>query len=94
MHSYSSSTFHAPTTTWWNELTTSTPEHPCCVEYLDASEGEQSMICSSIAALYEMSPTERQKYTHCELDPAAILGAIAAKIVFINHNQSLRNTYQ
>jgi DNA-directed RNA polymerase II subunit RPB2 len=91
---YTSSSFTPPTTSWWSELSTTTSEHPCCIDYLDANEGEQSMICSSIAALYEMDPVERRNYTHCEIDPAGILGAIAAKIVFINHNQSPRNTYQ
>jgi len=33
-------------------------------------------------------------YTHCELDPQAILGVAAALIPWPNHNQAPRNTYQ
>jgi DNA-directed RNA polymerase II subunit RPB2 len=33
-------------------------------------------------------------YTHCELDPTAILGVSAALIPWPNHNQAPRNTYQ
>ncbi|CAH6420496.1 DNA-directed RNA polymerase subunit RPB2 [uncultured virus] len=33
-------------------------------------------------------------YTHCELDPLAILGVAAALIPWPNHNQAPRNTYQ
>lgn len=35
-----------------------------------------------------------QPYTHCELDPQAILGIAAALIPWPNHNQAPRNTYQ
>jgi DNA-directed RNA polymerase II subunit RPB2 len=34
------------------------------------------------------------KYTHCELHPSLMLGAIASTIPFCNHNQSPRNIYQ
>lgn len=33
-------------------------------------------------------------YTHCEIDPLAILGVAAASIPWPNHNQAPRNTYQ
>ena len=33
-------------------------------------------------------------YTHCELDPSAILGLAASLIPLSNHNQAPRNTYQ
>lgn len=33
-------------------------------------------------------------YTHCELDPMAILGVAASLIPWPNHNQAPRNTYQ
>jgi len=36
----------------------------------------------------------KQPYTHCELDPQAILGISASLIPFPNHNQAPRNTYQ
>lgn len=54
----------------WSDLTHASDTHPCCVEYIDAAEAEQSMICSSIAAFYKlMSADERRRYTHCELAP-------------------------
>ena len=34
------------------------------------------------------------QYTHCELDPCLILGICGSLIVFPDHNQSPRNTYQ
>lgn len=35
-----------------------------------------------------------EKYTHCEIHPAMILGVSASIIPFPDHNQSPRNTYQ
>lgn len=37
---------------------------------------------------------KNRPYTHCELDPQAILGIAAALIPWPNHNQAPRNTYQ
>lgn len=37
---------------------------------------------------------KNRPYTHCELDPQAILGVAAALIPWPNHNQAPRNTYQ
>lgn len=37
---------------------------------------------------------KNKPYTHCELDPQAILGIAAALIPWPNHNQAPRNTYQ
>ena len=37
---------------------------------------------------------ENKPYTHCELDPLAILAIAAALIPWPNHNQAPRNTYQ
>lgn len=38
--------------------------------------------------------TSSRPYTHCELDPQAILGIAACLIPWPNHNQAPRNTYQ
>ena len=37
---------------------------------------------------------KKKKYTHCEMDPTAILGLSASMIPMLNHNQAPRNTYQ
>ena len=37
---------------------------------------------------------KNQPYTHCELNPSAILGVAASLIPWPNHNQAPRNTYQ
>lgn len=33
-------------------------------------------------------------YTHCEMDPKTMMGLISSVIIWANHNQSPRNTYQ
>ena len=46
-------------------------------------------------ALIALTPAELQPdNTHCELDPALILGTLASTIPYPDHNQSPRNTYQ
>jgi DNA-directed RNA polymerase II subunit RPB2 len=37
---------------------------------------------------------KKNEYTHCEIHPSLILGALASCIPFPHHNQSPRNTYQ
>ena len=37
---------------------------------------------------------KKVKYTHCEIHPSLMLGALASCIPFPHHNQSPRNTYQ
>ena len=39
-------------------------------------------------------PDKPKTYTHCEINPAMILGVCASLIPFPDHNQSPRNTYQ
>ena len=62
-----------------------------CIEYLDVQESRNANI-----ALYpqdlQLYPSER--FTHCELHPATMLGVSASMIPFPNHNQSPRNMYQ
>jgi DNA-directed RNA polymerase II subunit RPB2 len=57
------------------------------IEYLDPSETATSLISMNENIISE-------KYTHCEIHPYLILGAIASTIPFSDHNQSPRNTYQ
>lgn len=58
------------------------------IEYLDVPEESNALI-----AMYPRD-IEPGKTTHLEIDPCAILGAVASLIPFPHHNQSPRNTYQ
>lgn len=57
------------------------------VENLSIYEEENALI-----ALRPKDVTE--EHTHCELDPALILGTLASTIPYPDHNQSPRNVYQ
>ena len=41
-----------------------------------------------------LTPNPTDRYTHCEIHPAMVLGVCASIIPFPDHNQSPRNTYQ
>ena len=57
------------------------------VENLSIYEEENCLIA--------LTPDEIGKdHTHCELDPALILGTLASTIPYPDHNQSPRNVYQ
>ncbi|CAH2353827.1 DNA-directed RNA polymerase III subunit RPC2 [[Candida] railenensis] len=62
------------------------------VEYLDVNEENDSLI-----ALYEddlINSTIEGTFTHLEVEPFTVLGAVAGLIPYPHHNQSPRNTYQ
>ncbi|CUM62894.1 uncharacterized protein PRCAT00000453001 [Priceomyces carsonii] len=61
------------------------------VEYLDVNEENDSLI-----ALYveDLKSETLQNYTHLEIEPFTVLGAVAGLIPYPHHNQSPRNTYQ
>tara|TARA_B100000214_G_scaffold346634_1_gene297385 strand:+ start:5599 stop:9045 length:3447 start_codon:yes stop_codon:yes gene_type:complete len=61
---------------------------PFCIEYIDPYESNNSIISMSIHNIND------KKYTHCEIHPSLILGALASCIPFPHHNQAPRNTYQ
>lgn len=69
----------------WNELM----EHGA-VEFLDVEEEETAMIAINPADLANTDII----YTHCEIQPATMLGVCASVVPFPDHNQSPRNTYQ
>ncbi|KAI5134617.1 DNA-directed RNA polymerase II subunit RPB2 [Nematocida ausubeli] len=61
-----------------------------CVEFLDVEEEETAMIAVKTS---DLRNTEIM-YTHCEIQPATMLGVCASVVPFPDHNQSPRNTYQ
>ena len=58
------------------------------IEYLDPYETSTKLIAMNKKIIMNMN------YSHCEIHPFLILGAIASTIPFPDHNQSPRNTYQ
>ena len=62
-----------------------------CIEYLDPHESSNSLISVSME---DVINKKEQRYTHCEIHPSLILGALASCIPFPHHNQAPRNTYQ
>ncbi|RZC63509.1 hypothetical protein C5167_025267 [Papaver somniferum] len=68
------------------------------IEYVDTEEEETTMISMTIDDLVSarLNPKEAYSntYTHCEIHPSLILGVCASIILFPDHNQSPRNTYQ
>ena len=66
------------------------------IEYVDVSEADTCMMAMSIEDL-ERNKRENKyfyNYTHCEIHPAMILGALVSNIPFSNHNQAPRNLFQ
>ena len=56
---------------------------------------ENLSIYEEEAALIALRPESlTTKHSHCELDPALILGTLASTIPYPDHNQSPRNVYQ
>ncbi|MCC6019805.1 MAG: DNA-directed RNA polymerase subunit B [Thermoproteaceae archaeon] len=57
------------------------------IEYLDADEEENARIAVDPRG-------DLSGYTHVEIIPSAILGAVASIIPYLEHNQSPRNQYE
>jgi DNA-directed RNA polymerase beta subunit len=72
----------------WNEINMSG-----IVEYIDVEEANVSMIAMKHSYLSDVDK-KNINYTHLELHPSLILGALAGSIPFSDHNQAPRNTYQ
>jgi len=64
------------------------------VEYIDCEEADNCLIAVKAQTLQETYEPYNCKFTHCEIHPGLILGAIGCIIPFPDHNQSPRNTYQ
>ncbi len=74
----------------WESLTSNIyTDNSYCIEYIDPYETNNSIISVSINELQK-----NERYTHSEIHPSLILGALASCIPFPHHNQSPRNTYQ
>lgn len=68
----------------------------CVIEYLDIEEINTRMLAMTYNDLVTNSKNNKIYcyYTHCELHPSMIYGAIGSQIPFANHNQAPRNQYQ
>eukprot|EP01094_Clydonella_sp_ATCC50884_P008296 TRINITY_DN1766_c0_g1_i2.p1 TRINITY_DN1766_c0_g1~~TRINITY_DN1766_c0_g1_i2.p1 ORF type:complete len:1180 (-),score=381.56 TRINITY_DN1766_c0_g1_i2:113-3652(-) len=68
------------------------------VELIDTEEEETMMISMNVTDLKNArlagDDAYSKTYTHCEINPAMILGICGSIIPFSDHNQSPRNTYQ
>ena len=65
------------------------------MEFIDVEEENTCMIAVDISYLKNAKKKKLAiNYTHCEINPAMILGVSASIIPFPDHNQSPRNTYQ
>ena len=73
----------------YNDLLISNEKHISCLEYIDPYETNNIVISTYINDI-----NKKINYTHCEIHPSLILGALASCIPFPHHNQSPRNTYQ
>jgi DNA-directed RNA polymerase II subunit RPB2 len=84
----------AASNTWEDLLRWTSPAGHNLMEYLDAGETEQAMICMDPNELIGKPAAEAESYSHAEIHPCVILGSIASTIPFPDHNQSPRNAYQ
>ena len=73
----------------YNDLISSIKSE-ACLEYIDPYETNNILIATYIKDIY----LKKANYTHCEIHPSLMLGALASCIPFPHHNQSPRNTYQ
>ncbi len=71
----------------WKEL-----EEEGVIEFLDAEEEDNALIAPSLEEFYSLPEEERKKYTHVELDPAAIFGTCCSIIPWPETNSAPRNT--
>lgn len=75
----------------WNDVM-----HNGVVEYLDVEEANSLVIAMTYKDLFKGTKGSSIgiKYTHLEIHPSLILGAIASCIPFSDHNQAPRVAYQ
>lgn len=99
-------TFDAGVNTRWSdavlEVEPSSPDaadgRKALVEYLDVEEMNCSMVAMTykdvVAPGYNPRMAKASRFSHMEMDPCLILGAMAGSIPHADHNQAPRNTYQ
>jgi DNA-directed RNA polymerase II subunit RPB2 len=92
--------------TKWSDLVLEEPpsspssgdEKLAVIEYLDVEEMNCSMIAIDYANVvspgYGPRMAKPPRFSHVEVDPCLMLGAMAGSIPFSDHNQAPRNTYQ
>lgn len=78
--------------TSWQDILTSTN----IIEFLDVEETNTTLTAMKYTDLFKQSKgaSYAPKYSHLELHPSLILGALAGCIPFSDHNQAPRNCYQ
>lgn len=64
------------------------------IEYVDSSEVNDCYFAMTIEDLDKVHEPYNNTFTHCEIFPGLILGAVAGVIPFPDDNQSPRNCYQ
>lgn len=69
---------------------------PNLVEFVDVEEANTSLIAMKYTDLLKQPRGAYYpvRYTHLEMHPSMILGALASSIPFSDHNQAPRNCYQ
>ena len=75
---------------WFNLISYIKDNEDYCIQYIDPHETNNCIIAMDINDV----KYKKKKWTHCEIHPSLILGALASCIPFPHHNQSPRNTYQ
>ena len=78
----------------WNDLLSSCNLSESVIEYIDPEEQNYAMIAMKTKNKYLQDSSIKFNYTHCEIHPSTIFGALASCTPFPEHNQSPRNTYQ
>lgn len=83
--------------TAWNSLMLSSmdgSDREAVVEFIDCEEIHNCLVAVNHKDLVGNYYPYIRKFTHCEIHPGHILGAVACVVPFPDHNQSPRNTYQ
>ena len=75
---------------WYDLISIIQNKDNYCIQYIDPHETDNCIIAMNMDDIV----SKNKKYTHCEIHPSLILGALASCIPFPHHNQSPRNTYQ